>query len=86
MRGNAVEVLRRLAEVMRRRPAVMISFIVGQFFPPILAGDELDVVDQQQVGVAQPPLESDRVVFLQRWMNSTMNFSADIDTTRAPRL
>ena len=36
------------------------------FLGRILAGDELDVVDQQQVGRAQPALEADRVVFLQR--------------------
>ena len=76
------------SEVMtRRRPAVMISFIVEEFFPRrILAGDELDVVDQQQVGVAQPLLEPIVSFSFSARMNSTMNFSADIDTTRAPRL
>ena len=36
------------------------------FLGRILAGDELDVVDQQQVGRAQPLLEADRVILAQR--------------------
>jgi len=36
------------------------------FLRRILAGDELDVVDQQQVSISEALFEADRVVFLQR--------------------
>jgi hypothetical protein len=54
------------------------------FLRRILARDELDVVDQQQVGRAQPALEPIVSFSFSARTNSTMNFSADIETTRAP--
>jgi hypothetical protein len=48
------------------------------FLRRFLAGDELDIVDHQEVGRAQLLLELDGLVGRSAATNSTMNFSADM--------
>ena len=68
-RRDAVEVLRSTVGSDHQPPSGRDDLVhrVEEFFlRRILAGDELDIVDQQQVGVPKPLLEADRVVILQR--------------------
>jgi len=68
-RRDSVEVLRRAVRG-DHQPAAggddLVHRVEEFFLGRILAGNELDVVDQKQVGAAQPLLEPDGVVFLQR--------------------
>ena len=68
-RRDPVEVLRRAIRGDHQAAAGgddLVHRVEEFFLRRILAGDELDVVDQQQVGRAQPALEADRVIFPQR--------------------
>ena len=68
-RRDPVEILRRAVRGDHQPPSGgddLVHRVEEFFLRRILAGDKLDIVDQQQIGRAQPALEADRVILANR--------------------